>query len=670
MDKNQYVDVFLGSGPVDLPKPQGIAAQWRFIKGLAGNTTPAAARPFGKMTVCAYSGGYSAGYGPIGINCGEPLRQIMPEGTLRGFSHIHHSGTGFIDTFYNYAVTAPSFDDDPQAAFAPEIMAQEQARPGYYAAQMRGVMCEMTVSAQAAHHRYTFPRAGGRLVIDFTNDGLLEEKTRKPCERIVMTVVQPDLVECKAVLHGLELNFCAYCPGAKAQMWEKGCVFDGLSAGTVRMALGISPKSMDIARRGAMEGDRGFDEIADEAAQKWNEMLSAIEIEADDERDVELFYSNFYHTLIKPSNWAGESFLYDDEEACMLDFATLWDQYKTQMPLLFSLYPDVSEQIVRTILAYCRAKGYMPHMVLLEQDPEHERDQTQARMLAEHVLMDAHYRGVKMDLQEVARCIRLDVMNPARFEDYKATGICQNIAQTMDMADGCHASAELARAAGDEELARICDGLAKKWPAAFDRRTGLLNADSWFYEGNHWNYSFRLMHDMPARLEIAGGKEAYAKLLDRFFGFALEADEAAYFEGFNNETDMETPFAYHYADRHDRVCEVVRAGLDFMFCQGRGGLPGNNDSGGLSSLYLWNAMGIFPVSGQNKMLIGSPKLRSATLHLANGRTFIIRREGSGIYVRRAILQGKALQRFELTVDELMRGGELTLVMSEEPVRMP
>jgi putative alpha-1,2-mannosidase len=670
MDKNQYVDVFLGSGPIDLPRPEGVAAQWRFIKGLAGNTTPAAARPFGKITACAYSGGYSAGYGCIGVNCGEPLRQIMPEGTIRGFSHLHHSGTGFIDTFYNYAVTAPTFSDEPEAAFSPEIMAHEQARPGYYAAQMRGVLCELTVSAQAAYHRYTFPRDGGKLVIDFTNDGLLEEKTRMPCERLQVTVVRPDVVECTAVLHSLALNFCVRCPGANARVWEKGCVLDGLRAGEVRMALGISPKSMDIARQGALVCDRSFDDVAHEAAGKWNEALLAIDIEADSERDARLFYSNFYHTLIKPSDWTGESFLYDDEEACMLDFATLWDQYKTQMPLLFTLYPRVSDNIVRTILAYCRAKGRMPHMLMLERNKEHEEDEKQARMLAEHVLTDAYYRGVEMDLGEVARCIRIDLMDPARFADYKATGVCENIAQTIDMADGCHASAQLARAAGDEALAAACAALARKWTAAFDRNTGLLNANSWFYEGNHWNYSFRLMHDMPTRLEIAGGKAAYAKLLDRFFGFSLEEGEAAYFEGFNNETDMETPYAYHYADRHDRVCEVVRAGLDYMFCEGRGGIPGNNDSGGLSSLYLWNMMGIFPVSGQNIMLIGSPRLKSARLRLANGKAFVIRREGDGIYVRQAILQGKALERFEFRVDQMMRGGELTLIMSDKPVRKP
>jgi len=665
-NRSRFVDVFWGAGVVDLPKPQGIAAKWRFIKGLAGNTTPAAARPFGKITACSYSGGYSSGYGNSCINTGphRPPLPIMPANTVRGFSHLQQSGTGYIDSFYNYAVVAPTYEEDVAKAFEPEIMTDEAGRPGYYAAAMRGVLFELTVSDRAAHHRITFPKAGGKLVFDFTNDGLFEEKTRMAHEDLRAFIIRPDLVEVRVVLQKLELNFCVCCPGAQAKLWEKGCYFEVLPAATVRMALGVSPKSMDIAREGALEATMDFDSIAAESAECWEKAFSSIEIETDNERDMRLFYSAFYHTLIKPANWHGESFLYEDEDAFMLDFATLWDQYKTQMPLLFTLYPHISEEIVRTILAYCRVKKRMPHTLMLERTSE-MYPQRQARMLAEHVLADACFRGVSMDIAEAVRCIRTEIMNPEYFADFKETGVCKHSAQTIDMADGCNASAALARLAGDEELADYCAALAAKWPAAFDQSTGLLKTDSWFYEGNHWNYSFRLMHDMARRLNIAGGKDSYAKLLDHFFGFDLPEGEKADFEGFNNETDMETPYAYYYADRHDRICEVVHAGLDYMFCEGRSGCPGNNDSGGLSSLCMWNMMGIFPVSGQNLMLLSSPRVKSAKIRLASGNTFSIRREGTGIYVQKAIWNGKELDTMAIPADEMMKGGELTFVMKQQ-----
>ncbi len=665
MNLIRYADVFLGNGAIDLPEPKGVAAAWHMIKGKAGNTTPAAAIPFGKITACAYTGGYSSGYGHVGTNYGDQPRQIMEPGTIRGFSHIHHSGVGYIDSFYNYAVTAPSFEADPEAAFAPDIMEDETAHPGYYAVTMRdrAVRNEMTVTRDAAHHRYTFPKKGGKLVIDFTNDGLLEEKTRRPARDLKLRVVAEDTVECEVILAGVQLYFVAHCPGAKAALWDKGCVFE-VSGKEVRLSMGVSSRSIEIASRAIAEAKLDFDALAKEAEEKWEKAFSAIEVEAADERDLRIFYSNFYHTLVKPADWSGESFLYQDEDAFVIDLATLWDQYKTQTPLLFTLYPEISDKLVKTILAFCRAEGRMPHALLLDIREAGSEDR-QAKMLAEHVLADALYRGVPIDLTEAMKQLRLDIMPETRFADYKADGRCKDIAHTIDVADGMNAARALAEAAGDQELADFCKSYMNKWTAAFDRETGLLDPNSRYYEGSYWNYSFRLMHDMPTRVEIAGGKEAYAKLLDRFFGFTHAEDVSGRFEGFNNETDMETPYAYYYADRHDRVCQVVSDGLESVFSEGKGGMPGNNDSGGLSSLYMWNAMGVFPVSGQDMMMVGSPRLLKSVIHMGNGKDFTIRREGKGIYVQQAVLNGRKLDRMSFSVTEMMQGGELVLTMAEE-----
>ena len=666
MNLTRYADVFLGNGAIDLPEPKGVAAAWHMIKGKAGNTTPAAAIPFGKITACAYTGGYSSGYGHVGTNYGDQPRQIMEPGTIRGFSHIHHSGVGYIDSFYNYAVTAPTFEADPEAAFAPDMMEDETAHPGYYAVTMRdrAVRNEMTVTRDAAHHRYTFTKEGGKLVIDFTNDGLLEEKTRRPARDLKLRVVAEDTVECEVILAGVQLYFCAHCPGAKAVLWDKGCAFETLPGKEVRLSVGVSSRSIEIASRAIAEAQLDFDALVKEAEAKWEKAFSAIEVEAADERDLRIFYSNFYHTLVKPADWSGESFLYQDEDAFVIDLATLWDQYKTQTPLLFTLYPEISDKLVKTILAFCRAEGRMPHALLLDVREAGSEDR-QAKMLAEHVLVDALYRGVPINLPEAMKQLRLDIMPEARFADYKADGRCKDIAHTIDVADGMNAARALAEAAGDQELADFCKSYMGKWTAAFDRETGLLDPNSRYYEGSYWNYSFRLMHDMPTRVDIAGGKEAYAKLLDRFFGFTHAEDVSGRFEGFNNETDMETPYAYYYADRHDRVCQVISDGLESVFTEGKGGMPGNNDSGGLSSLYMWNAMGIFPVSGQDMMMIGSPRLNKSVIHMGNGKDFAIRREGKGIYVQQAVLNGRKLDRMSFSVTEMMQGGELALTMSEE-----
>jgi putative alpha-1,2-mannosidase len=146
-------------------------------------------------------------------------------------------------------------------------------------------------------------------------------------------------------------------------------------------------------------------------------------------------------------------------------------------------------------------------------------------------------------------------------------------------------------------------------------------------------------------------------------GFALGR-----FEGLNNEPDIEAPYAYVYAGRPDRTAEVVRAAMRTQFHTGRGGLPGNDDSGGLASWFVWNAVGLFPVAGQGLYLIGSPLFRSITLALPGG-TFRIVADGNSeraIYVQVAELNGIPLGRAYLWHTELAAGGTLLLRMGESP----
>ena len=102
-----------------------------------------------------------------------------------------------------------------------------------------------------------------------------------------------------------------------------------------------------------------------------------------------------------------------------------------------------------------------------------------------------------------------------------------------------------------------------------------------------------------------------------------------------------------------------------MFTTGRGGVPGNNDSGGLCSCYLWNALGVFPVSGQNLMIVGSPRVREARMALASGKTFTIRKQGEGIYVKDAAFNGARLDEMAISARDMMAGGELVVIMTEK-----
>jgi putative alpha-1,2-mannosidase len=105
-----------------------------------------------------------------------------------------------------------------------------------------------------------------------------------------------------------------------------------------------------------------------------------------------------------------------------------------------------------------------------------------------------------------------------------------------------------------------------------------------------------------------------------------------------------------------------------MYTTGRGGLPGNNDSGGLTSCYVWNAVGLFPVTGQPVYLIGSPIFDAVSLQLT-GQTFTVEARNNSrenIHVQSAMLNGRALGRAYLSVEEVHSGGTLVLEMGPKP----
>ncbi len=171
----KHVNVFQGCGKTDLPKPEGIASKWLFIKAQVGNTHPHAAYPFGKMTAAAYTGGYPTGYGNLRpSSCGESMTF---DAHVHGFAHVHQSGTGAIGYYYNFALTTPRTDGLGRTC---DELESEQAEPGYYSATLAasGIRCEMTVSESVALHRYTMPE-DGILQIDMSNCGCTREFSPK-----------------------------------------------------------------------------------------------------------------------------------------------------------------------------------------------------------------------------------------------------------------------------------------------------------------------------------------------------------------------------------------------------------------------------------------------------------------------------------------------------------
>jgi putative alpha-1,2-mannosidase len=541
------------------------------------------------------------------------------------------------------------------------------------------IRAEVTVADKVAIHRYTAEgKEPFKIAVDISNDGL-----KQPWDERVFAYsseseirIEDKMILGYVVMQGVKLYYCILGAGVSALWVDKkvvdeqalhleeikvpfGCLFEN-NVGSVTLKIGFSLVSEESAKKAVLSAPN-FDEAKENASKAWQKRLSTIELYGVSEEDREIFYSNYYHTLIKPCAWNNESFLWREKGEFYLDFATLWDVYKTQMPLLFTLHGDVGKGIVKTLLRYGKEKGKLFNSLLLSSNMNIES--TQACCLGCYVLYDAYIRGL-IDFDELGEMFAAVKSEIGQYEKSIKDGTFEKTTKLLDCTLISAAFAELAKKLGRESEEQYFSEIAKYWTDAFGS-DGLLKDGYPYYEGNRWNYSFRFVKDIQKRIELGGGKERLKKQLDAFFAFSDENEQRNRFEGFNNETDMETPYFYHYIGEYNRLADILDECVTNCFKKGRNGLPGNNDSGGLSACYLWNFLGLFPISGQDKFFIGKPRAKKSILHLANGRTLTIVAMGEGKGIDAVTINGEILKQQQSSVEQIMQGGEIVFYKAEK-----
>ena len=692
MDYCKYADLFYGNGEVDHYYNDGLASKWFYIKALCGNTTPNAVLPFGKISAGAYSGGYPCGYGTHYPNyCGE-IKKLSDKMKVRGVSHIHHSGTGAIGFYYNYAITTPFYGDVSNITKYYEVQ-NEEAQPGYYKMTFNNIDCELTVSKDVAYHHYYFEKDDGRIAIDFSNDGLAKEfgESFYSFAKDPYVEVTPfGEVLFSGIMSGVKLYFCAAieAENSKAVLFEDvtetdaksispspekpfGAIFD-FDGNSAVVKLSYSTLGFDEAKQSVRSAIDSFDTVMNKAYATWGKHLSRIEIETDDEELKGKFYSNLYHSLIKPVDMTGEN-LMGLKDDCITDIATFWDQYKTVFPLIFMAYPEFGKKLTKGIINISKTFG---KVLCSFGTSDIYPAEMQAKMLGIYALCDAYYYGIdEITIKDIEECIKRELKRDD-FKSFIKKGVFERYTHIIDTTDACYYVAKLTQ---DEELKKQLLDLASNWKKAFDD-DGIMSVNSPYYEGDRYTYSFRPMANMDERIEFSGGRDKFAAMLDKFFGFGepsvtqankftdwdrLDELNPHRFEGFNNESDMEAPFSYIYVDDHNKLCDIIHECITRSFTTGEGALPGNNDSGGLTSLFVWYVLGLFPKSGSGEMLIGSPHIDKAVIHLAGDKQLEIavnNRTDSNIYLDYAEFNGKRAEGYKLNVSDLMQGGKLIFNM--------
>jgi predicted alpha-1,2-mannosidase len=455
-----------------------------------------------------------------------------------------------------------------------------------------------------------------------------------------------------------------------------------------------------------------FDALRAETRRKWKHELSRVHVETLDEDDRTVFYTALYHAFIAPAVYEDVDGRYRglDQNVHHSDgfvnytIFSLWDTYRALHPLFTLLQPHRTNDMVASMLAHQQQSvhGMLPVW-------SHHANENWC-MIGYHsvsVIADAAVKGVYSG--DLRRALDACVAT-ARYAPYDglgdhmrlgfvpADGNSSSVSKTLEYAYDDWAIAQLAHIAGDASVEEEFLLRAEAWRSCYDAESGFMRPrrsdGSWveefdpldthgqgFIEGNAWNYGLYVPHAPGELIRSMGGERRFISFLDTLFEMEIEDRHIAQTEDITrdgiignyvhgNEPGHHIPYLYNWTAQPWKTEEKVRMILDRMYANETDGLCGNDDCGQMSAWYVFSAMGFYPVApGSDRYYFGSPLLRSAIVHLENGRQFHMttrNQSRENIYVEDILLNGSALDRRYLTHAEISAGGALEFVMTNSP----
>lgn len=489
---------------------------------------------------------------------------------------------------------------------------------------------------------------------------------------------------------------------------------------TVCLKIGISFVSEMKARQNCRDdiGDKTFEQVRGELEAQWETLFHRIEIDPQtSDANKRMFYTALYHTMLMPVDRTGENPLWTDPEPYYDDFYAIWDTYRSSSPLITLIDAGRQADIVRALINIYKRDGYMP-----DARSGNCNGRTQGGSNAEIVIADAfakQLKGIDYDLALKAM-IKDATVPPGDNEEaegrgglipylqlgYIPYGIARAGNRTVEYSFCDYAIAQVARGLGHDSLYRQYMAQSGNWKNLWrddcqqdgvkgfimprDAEGHWLDSvpfghsrlqhptfrytpvtmegpwytpwwDTFFYEGISWEYSLSIPHDVPGLIAKCGGSEAFERRLDTFF-------DHGYFN-VNNEPSFLTPCLYHWIGKPWRSSDRISQIITDSYNDGPAGLPGNDDSGAMSSWLAFHMIGLYPNAGHDYYLIHTPLLRSTTLKPLPGVTFTIKTKGLSArnrYIRKATLNGKPYPYSAIRHKDIVAGGCLTLYMDSKP----
>ena len=659
-----------------------------------GRTFPGPSMPFGMCKP-----GPDCGVSP---NAGWAK---MPE-KVTGLSQTHVSGTGGGQKYGNILI---------QPGVKPQKRVNEEIALGYYATTFEnGIRTEITTSERCAFYRIHYPK-DALLLIDVTHylgkDSVPDKREKQQFVGADIEIINNHEVRGFSRIRGGWNNGDAYtvyfCLQSDKPFEQKGKDIMAFADTLVNIKVGISYVSEQQAKRNIPAND--FDSQLNKVRERWEQQLSKIQIKGS-ERDKRMFYTALYHTMLMPVEKTGENPKWT-ESPYYDDYYAIWDTYRTSTPLITLLDEQREADIVNALLNIYKREGYMP-----DARSGDCNGRTQGGSNAEVVIADAFVKGLKgIDYNLALQAMLKDAeVDPGADHEkhgrgglkeytelgYIPYGIDRAGNRTIEYAYNDYCIALVAKGLGRTDIYEQYLKQSKNWKNLWrsdyewdgvkgyimpkDAQGRWLDSVPWghskvyhpqipytpitkvapwylpwwstfFYEAISAEYSLSIPHDVPGLIEACGGAETFRKRLDMFF------DRKRYNVG--NEPSFLTPCLYHWIGRPDLSSERVREIVTSNYTDQPDGLPGNDDSGAMSSWLAFHMMGLYPNAGQSYYLLHAPLIPEWTLQLCNGKTLRGIVKGKGTHFEKVTLNGKVLDDARLEHADLMEGGELMFHVS-------
>ena len=598
----------------------------------------------------------------------------MPE-RVDGFSQVHVSGTGGGPKYGNILVTP--FCNGMEQTQHLDYRTYENIRLGYYDTRFKqsGIRTEITTAQRASFYRFTYPEDSLKsLAIDagfFLGESPIPD-TREAQQFVgsEIEILSEHEVCGYTRIRGGWNNGRAYTvyfyaetdkPFIESRTWKGNKItnersqFDSYEKtgallrfakgdSVVQLKVGISFLSCQRAKYNAHTyiPHWSFEQVHNDLLAQWEKLFKAIEIAPDTpEAQKRMFYTALYHTMIMPVDRTGENPLWNDPEPYYDDYYAIWDTYRTSTPLITLIDPQRETDIVRSLITIYKRDGYMP-----DARSGNANGRTQGGSNAEIVIADAFVKGLK----------GID------YELYIPHGIPRAGNRTVEYAYCDYAIALVAKGLGKEDLyqqyLKQSGNWKNLWRSDYEHEPWW---DMFFYEASSWEYSLSIPHDVPGLIAQCGGKKKFEERLDIFF------DKGFY--NVNNEPSFLTPCLYHWIGKPWRSDDRIREIITKNFNDSPMGLPGNDDSGAMSSWLAFHMIGLYPNAGQDYYLIHAPMLKETTFNLASGKKFkVIARNLSekNRYIQSVTLNGTEYPYSALRHKDIEAGGELILNMGSKP----